>query len=369
MTSIAAECEFRVQVHEEGYIAREIVPGGERLYDPALGFVDDDGSVVLCDIGGQPERGWDPDSAHGSLLRLHPDGTLETIVPTQNLRGMPMTPKRAPASFGDWGGHIFYAGQGEPGRKGALSPHLLYRVPPGSDTPVTFAEMPHAGAVGGGTAGALVIGPFGPDGSEHEGRIYLHSQMNCTVYQVTPDGIASPYLILDESSLGRQIMPVRVFIGGPLWPEAEGKLVVGGRLGLSFEERAPGDNTVDFWVVEDGKLADAPVASGDAGLALAATAPASFGRFAGDVFTINQGSVNLNHVTKPPPGPLPYDAAIVRTDSDGRDHVFADDIQTGWNTMLFDADRLVVSQVRRSYSTGEYHEPDGSIFEIVAVDS
>ncbi len=81
---------------------------------------------------------------------------------------------------------------------------------------------------------------------------------------------------------------------------------------------------------------------------------------------VDFGSVNLMHTSKPPAGPLPWDSRILRFDEDGTQHLFADGLQGGWTEILFDGARLLVSCLRRSYSTGEYHEPDGSIYEIRA---
>src|SRR4051794_11941551 len=97
---LAEECALRLRFQEPGFTVREIVPPATTLYDPMLGWVDDEGCVVYCDIGGQREPGWDPDQGHGSVWRLHPDDTLEAIVPPGNIgKGMIMFPMRATASF------------------------------------------------------------------------------------------------------------------------------------------------------------------------------------------------------------------------------------------------------------------------------
>ena len=54
----------------------------------------------------------------------------------------------------------------------------------------------------------------------------------------------------------------------------------------------------------------------------------------------------------------------MRTDSDGKPHVFADNFQGSSTLLVFDRTRLLMSFVGKSYSTGEYHHPDGSIYEI-----
>ena len=63
-------------------------------------------------------------------------------------------------------------------------------------------------------------------------------------------------------------------------------------------------------------------------------------------------------------GSLPYDADIVWLDDDNQVHVFADQLQTGAPSLIFQGDRMIVSLVRMSYSTGQFHYPDGSLYEI-----
>jgi len=66
-----------------------------------------------------------------------------------------------------------------------------------------------------------------------------------------------------------------------------------------------------------------------------------------------------------PDGPLPYDSEIIRIDEKGERHVFARNLQAGYPGLLFQGDRLLVCRIGKSYSAGDYHYPDGSIYEIV----
>src|SRR4029453_13316637 len=95
---------------------------GEWLCGPMMGWIDDQGVLTLCDIGGQPERGWDPTRGHGAMYRLYPDSRMGRFLPYDKMGpGMPMSPRQAPAWFGDWEGTLFFPGQSKPGREGALS--------------------------------------------------------------------------------------------------------------------------------------------------------------------------------------------------------------------------------------------------------
>jgi hypothetical protein len=109
-------------------------------------------------------------------------------------------------------------------------------------------------------------------------------------------------------------------------------------------------------------------------------APPEFGPFGGQTFYVEFGSFNQiyddeggEHVTfvdndgcltEWGRNPLPYDERIMRIDADGVHHVFADHLQAGWNEIRFSRDRMIITLLRKSYSSGQYHEPDGSIDEI-----
>jgi hypothetical protein len=360
---IDEECEYRMRVLEPGFATREVIKPGDQLYDPMLGWSEPDHSVILCDIGGQPQRGWDPAQGHGSILRLHADDELEVIVPPEQIGGgMPMSPRRAPAHFGSWEGTTFYVGQTLPGRHGALSGHAVFRVEGHQGR--LFSALPHVGSQGNGIAGALCIGGFGPKGSAEEGSYICNSQMNCVIYTVDADGQAEPYVILDEPTMPYPVQPYRVFWAGPAWGELEGTMIVAGLANSTFEVEAPEGNILKYWTIVDGKINPEPVREADMGYSMIEVAPAEFGPFGGHSFLVDFGTVNLMHVTKPGPGPLPYNSRILRIDPEGNVHTFADGLQSGWNEVVFDGSRMIVGCLRRSYSTGEYHEPDGSLYEV-----
>jgi hypothetical protein len=96
-------------------------------------------------------------------------------------------------------------------------------------------------------------------------------------------------------------------------------------------------------------------------------APESFGPFGGHTFRATRGSVNLMQTTMMPDGPLPYDAQILRVDKDGNEHVFADGLQSGHCSLMFQGDRMLLGRIGKSYSTGDFHYPDGSLHEITYV--
>lgn len=378
LASVAADCELKLKFSEEGFSVREIIPPATTLYDPMLGWVDEDDSLVFCDIGGQAGgSGWDPRSGHGSIWRLYPDDRIEAVVPPGAIgKGMVMFPMKSPVSFGPYGGEVFFLGQLKPGRPGAHNTHAVYWVPPGWDTPEVFCVVPHAGCIGGGISGALCPAGWGEDGTPEEGVLFVVSLMNCVVYRVTPDRRISPWLICDEDTVGYQFMPSRVFRAGPSWGRLAGELIVAGRPNTSFEKQAQLSDRlqIGFWCVIDPggtprlEVIESPPDVG-AGQLLPTrgsqtVAPEGFGPFGGQRFMCTPGSANLAHTTRLE-GALPYDASIVRTDASDQVHEFATRLQSGSPALLFQGSRMVVAVVRKSYSTGEYHLPDGSLYEIM----
>jgi hypothetical protein len=372
MASVREENAFRLQVKEPGFTAREVVPPGganppESFFDPFFCFAEDDGSVVIMDIGGQVQPGWNPNQGHGSIWRLHPDDRLTPIVPLGRIGlGCILPPVRlAPESFKPYGGELIFGGQALPGRSGAKALHAVYHVPQGSDTPELVSLIPNSGgSVALGVPGALVGNTFGKEGTEHEGYVFFCSLMNCTVYRVS-EGRAEPWIICDPEHIGRLIMPYGIAF------DPDDNLLLFGKEGTSYTAEAGTGSELKMWRIEDGTVAPEPVADlsdTDAFSMLAQTdtnvAPEGFGSFGGQRFSTTQGSANLMHVTMMPEGGLPYDSTIVRTDEDGNSHVFADQLQSGAPTCMFVGDRLLVSRIGKSYSTGDYHEADGGIYEI-----
>ncbi|MFE9327624.1 hypothetical protein ACIHDR_38315 [Nocardia sp. NPDC052278] len=359
---LRAQCEFKITV-PEGFSAREVIGVG-KLYDPQLCWSTEDG-VIVGDIGGQREPGWNPDEGHGALYELRHDDTLRTIVaPGTGGFGSFIRPKLAPDHFGKWGGHIFIAGQSKPGREGAHSPHFLYRVDPNSGEVSTFAELPHSGKIGDGIPGAMMPGCFGAKGTEHEGYFFAQSMMNCTVYRISADGEVEPYIVLDEPATPQTIMPLLVFYAPKHWGEHEGKLIVAGPRGTSFTQKARSRFQLEFFELKRAEeFVPEPIVGVTYGTNVA-IAPDWFGPYGGHLFWSDEGTANMMHETKRDDEALPYDAKIFHTDLDGNTTVFAENLQGGSTSIVFVRDRMLIASLRKSYATGEYHEPDGSIYEV-----
>src|SRR5262249_40397669 len=143
------------------------------LYDFQMGWIEDDGSLIFHDIGGQGEPGWDPEKGHGSTWRLYPDDRLECIVPPGSSgRAMIMSAMKSPASLGDeYGEQIFVLGQLRPGRNGAHNTHAVFWVPPDAPTVEMYAVASDSGVLNHGKSGALVSPGWGADGTPEEGYL------------------------------------------------------------------------------------------------------------------------------------------------------------------------------------------------------
>ena len=380
IAELAEACALKLKFEDAGFRVREIIPPATDLFDPMLGWVDDDSSLVFCDIGGQAkEPGWDPHEGHGSIWRLHRNDHLEAIVPRGAIgKGMIMFPMKSSASFGEYSSQLFFLGQLKPGRAGAHNTHAVYWVPPGWDTPEVFCTVPHTGSIGKGISGALCPAGWGEDGSPEEGMFFVVSLLNCVLYKITPDRQITPWLICDEDHVGHQFMPTTLFRASQDWGDDAGALIVAGRPNTSFERPAElsGQLQTGFWRIDDPHTSPrltrvpGPADPRVADLAIIRRvegpyAPEGFGAFAGQRFACLPGSANLAHTTML--DSIPYDASIVRYDADGEVHPFATQLQSGAPALLFQGDRMIVSIVRKSYSTGDYHLPDGSIYEITYV--
>jgi hypothetical protein len=170
-------------------------------------------------------------------------------------------------------------------------------------------------------------------------------------------------LIFDGYHLPK-VMPYYVFWADARWDGLEGEMIVAGKPDASFTSPTPKDHRLHFWHVDEHRrIHDVEPAPGYALGPRVAEAPAGFGPYGGHLFWVSEGSVNLKHTTAFE-APLPFDCEIHRLDGAGNERVFATGIQGGANMVTFAGDRMIVTSVGRSYSTGEYHEPDGSIAEL-----
>lgn len=361
------------KIHLTGYSFRTVVPYDDVLFDPHLAnWVEEDGSLIICDVGGQPRRGWDPLDGHGALWRLTAEDRLEPVIPWGRVyRGALFYPRLIPSSFGRWGGQSLVAAQLLPGRDGAHYDHILHKWDRRSDVLVPFAIFPRSdSAVGKGLPTAPAIGDFGPPGSTHEGTFCIAMMRNNTIYKVTPDGKAEVLAICDGVH-NKMLLPRISCFGNPNnFPGSEGELIIGGVPDWHFtasghdgaKQIVAGD--LEYYRIgKNGKLDDTPLKVGDRMLARPIEAPSGFGPLSGRLLYSAQGKTMQSQVHSAR-GPLPHDATIRYRNSDNEIVPFVSNLRGGFNDFMFRGNKLIITHFGKSWSTGEYHEPDGMIWEV-----
>ena len=168
---------------------------------------------------------------------------------------------------------------------------------------------------------------------------------------------------------GPKLLPrVMCFGSDDAFPEHEGKLIVGGvpeavfDIGEDNKGRFIGQESA-FYVVENGKLHDRPFATGNRMLAMPQRIGADFGPLSGKLVYSDHGSINQSQSIYDNP-PLPHDGRLLWRDDDGELRELMTGLRGGRNDLLFAGDRLIISHWGKSYSTGEFHYPDGAIWEL-----
>lgn len=366
------QLEMTPVVHVPGYRFRVVVPTDDVLFDPHVGnWVEEDGRVPIGDVGGQAQHSrFDPELGHGAIWWLTPDDRLEPAIPWGHTHlGMPMFPRLAPRSFGRWAGHVLTLCQVHPGRRGAHWDHVVHIWDRRSDQLTLFAILPrNDSATGNGIPSALIPGQFGPEGTEFEGSYYFTALRNTSIYRVRGNGEAETVAIMDGVK-GPKLLPRTMCFGSAdAFPEHAGKLIVGGvpdadfMIGSQNQGRVVGQQ-VSFHIIEDGKVQVEPIAVGNRMLAMPARAPTGWGSLAAALLYSDHGSINQSQSIYDNP-PLPHDGQLIYRDAHGELRPLVTGLRGGRNDLLFAGDRLIISHWGKSYSTGEFHHPDGAIWEL-----
>ena len=174
-----------------GYTARVLVPPGT-LYDPLFPIAGEGDDIWLNDDGGEEGEGG------GGLYRVQPNGTVTPLVPVGKIPP-PTGIDRAPQSFAPYTSQIFVLAQAKKGWAGATTNHIILRVDPQTWEAHRFAELPSAGSRNEGISGAGVDLLFGPDHTAFAGRLFGVTMLNNAIYQITPDGQARPFVVMDSA--------------------------------------------------------------------------------------------------------------------------------------------------------------------------
>jgi hypothetical protein len=133
-------------------------------------------------------------------------------------------------------------------------------------------------------------------------------------------------------------------------------------IGNNNEGRFLGQESA-YYVVENGILGSAPFATGNRMLAMPQRIGGNFGPLSGKLVYSDHGSVNQSQSIYDNP-PLPYDGRLLYRNDNGDFLDLVTGLRGGRNDIIFTGDRLVISHWGKSYSTGEFHYPDGAIWEL-----
>jgi hypothetical protein len=187
---------------------------------------------------------------------------------------------------------------------------------------------------------------------------------NCTIYAVDPDGTVEPYVHVPG-------MPYRVYYADLEIVGEENVLVVETQPGTGFAEHETDDTRNCVWHPVQYRIAGREVIAEDIAALKGGPghrAPPGFGPFAGQIFRPeNNGFIVTVHWVEADPNGVcafPYTTTIMRRDEDGEEHVFVSNVQAGQNLLGFVGDRMIVTNMGQSYSTGNFKHPDGVVFAI-----
>lgn len=319
---------------EDGFTVRVLIPPGQ-LYDP-LFMRDHDGTIWMNDDGGE-----EGDKA-SKIVAIDPQGRISTVVALGRL--LPVTGfDIAPVSFGRYQGQLFSLAQARVAFPGVARKHIIQRIDPETDANgELFCTLPLAGTGSQGIAGTGIEARFGPEGSPFAGKFYAITQMNRTVYQVTPDGGCTSLVTFDDEAAGRPM-------GLTFSPDGQRILVSTGNPQRGTIARVRADGTLDE------PLAQSDLLTTPTGMAYA---PARFGAYAGQLFvaTLGGGGMQMTHAPA-------ADGQLFRITAEGAVHLVASGLHNPIG-VHFAADRLWVSDINGDFVAGRRELPEGFVVEL-----
>jgi len=331
------------------YAVRVLVPPGT-FYDPLFPIAGEGDDIWLNDDGGEEGEGG------GGLYRVQPDGAVTPLVPVGKIPP-PTGIDRAPQSFAPYTGQIFILAQAKKGWAGATANHIILRADPRTWEAQRFAELPSAGSRNEGISGAGIDLLFGPDHTAFAGRLFGVTMLNNAIYQITPDGQARPFVVMDTARPRQPVCLTFARVNG------EDRLLVTTANGnFSPRRQVEGFATVTQ-ITADGKVVPECLVEGLQAPSGLAYAPAGFGPYAEDLFVADIGGATPMPVPKD--RALPRNGRIHRVDKEGKLHTFA----TGFAMPLglrFIGTRLIVCDVNGDYIGGGQELADGFVVEFTA---
>jgi hypothetical protein len=334
---------------DSGYSARVLVPPGT-LYDPLFPIAGEGDDLWINDDGGEEGEGG------GGLYRVQSDGTVTPLVAVGKIPP-PTGIDRAPRSFGSYAGQIFFLAQPKKGWAGASSNHIILRADPTTWETQRFAELPSAGTRNEGVSGAGIDLLFGPDDTAFAGRLFGVTLLNNAIYQITPDGKARPFVVMESARPRQPVCLTFAKVGGE-----DRMLVTTANGNFSPRRQVEGFATVTQ-VAPDGTVLPEFLVEGLHSPTGIAYAPAGFGAYAGDLFVADLASMMPMPVPKDKP--LPRNGRIHRIDKQGQIHPFAQGFAMPMG-LRFIGSRMIVCDVNGDYIGGGQELADGFVVEFTA---
>lgn len=141
-------------------------------------------------------------------------------------------------------------------------------------------------------------------------------------------------------------------------------LVLEGKWSTNFGGEQTHEFRTAHYRIADGTVHPQPIAALQGGVTL--RAPKGFGPLGGETFRPEYaGFMSSVHWAEGDSSEaLPYTTSIIHRDAEGREHVFASNIQAGQNLIGFAGNRMIVTNMGHSYSSGNFKHPDGTVFAI-----
>ena len=323
----------------DGFSVSVLVPPQSQLYDPFDLHVVDGQSVWVAD-----------DAKSGAIYQVTSSGQVSVVADLK--QHSPISLDVAPPSFGKFAGQIYTVAFARPEKTGGWElPDAITRIDPttGRDTEVCFLpeNADHEPGAGG------FFARFGPEGGPFGGKLWITAASNHTLYQMTPDGVCKPFLIIDLAKWGSPR-------GIAFTPD--GKTMLLGSAAPMPGNRAKtvkGRGRI-LRVAPDGSIAEQALVTGLHEPGAMAYAPKSFGGYEGALFVSDAGDWN-NEVEATEV--VPRDGQIFRVTTAGK----LERVASGFANpvgLAFVGDALFVSDINGDFHIGSQKFPDGFMVTI-----
>jgi len=331
----------------EGFGVEMLIPPGE-FYDPLWLHARGDAIWLNDDGGEEGEKG-------SKIVSISPDGQISDLVGLGRL--LPVTGYDvAPASFGEFAGHIYSIAQARVAAPGATANHVIQRVDPNSqDEASVVCTLTETGNTNAGVSGFGVDARFGPDGSAFADRFFAITAFNNSIYQVSADNTCSPFVTFDGTINGApmglafsadgQSMLVTLKAGGILEPPSEGSGMV---------VRVSSDGAVDEKPVVEGLFQPMGIMR----------APGGFGTYGGQLFITDVANIQA---PVPMTQALKTDGRVLRAGEDGKLHLVASGFMNPVGMLVVDG-ALWVTDINGDFIAGKRELPDGFIVKLTPTD-